>query len=339
MANANWSTLLQNAAPVQGFQPLPPATYRFRATAGTGKTAASGAQMVQVELEVASGPKAGKKVWHNWVLPADSSKDTAQEQMNRFLGAMEVFGLNLAFFQQNFANQEITKEHCDWIANHIVSTGVIFKAAVSLQKNDPSRNNINNFVADDGVEPAPPAEPKMNSAVPGGPGFPGAPGPGAANGMPLGGFPGSGGPSGVTSPPAFAGGGIPGAVPNPGQPQQYAPAAAAQPAPQGQFPGQQFPGQVDPANFPAQNQQAQPMQPAPGQFQPQAVQPQYGVPQGQPGMPGPGQQFAPPAAPQMPGMPGAQPQAAPMQAPMQAPTGQPGVPMQAPPNPGQPVSY
>lgn len=270
MTTINWNTALQGVTPQQGFQPLPPATYRFRIVSGEGRTAGSGAQMVSVSMEVLSGPKMGRKVFHNWVLPKEES-DSAKQSMGFFLGAMEIFGLSPQWFGQTFGGQDITKEHCDYIAQTLVASGRSFKATASLQSKDPSRNNFNNFITDDGVEPEPPAEPKQNVFNPGAPPIPtGAPG----GNLPLGGFPGSGGVGGapVPGPPAWAGQPQPGQAP-PAQPNQgqFAPAAQAQgmqqfgTTQQDQFPGQSFPGQVNPATFPPQGQQLNPQQIAAGQ--------------------------------------------------------------------------
>lgn len=345
MTTIDWSTALQGVTPQQGFSPLPPATYRFRIVAGEGKTAGSGAQMVSVQLEVISGPKQGRKTFHNWVLPKDGS-DKGKQSMGFFLGAMMVFGLPPEWFAQAFAGQQISKEHADYIAKALVQANVSFKATASIQTSDPSRNNFNNFVADDGVEPEPPKETAPSNLTPGAPPVPGmGTGPGGPPGLPLGGFPGSGGQNGAmpSSAPEWAQG--PGQtpayqpaaaappVPQPPTQGQYAPAAQAQP--QGGFPGQQFPGQVDPANFPAQGQPQQqfggPVQGFQGQPDPQGQFPQQAQPafqaqqpmQPQGGFPG-GQ-----AAPQMPGMPtpGAQPPV-PGQVPVGVPQGFPGQPGQ-----------
>lgn len=261
MTTIDWSTALQGVTPQQGFQPLPPATYRFRIVSGEGKIAGSGSIMVTCQFEVISGPKAGRKIFHNWNLPKDGS-DSAKTQMGFFLGAMLVFGLTPEWFGQSFAGQQITKDHADFIAKTLVATGVSFKATASLQKNDPSRNNLNNFIADDGQEPDPPKEPTATNFAPGAPSVPGGP-----PGLPLGGFPGSGGVGGAPITPGPDWANQPPAPPTQGQ---FAPAAAAAAPQQGGFPGQSFPGQVNPAQFPAQGQQA-PATAVPGQYQPPAA--------------------------------------------------------------------
>jgi hypothetical protein len=345
MTTIDWSTALQGVTPQQGFQPLPPATYRFRIVSGEGRVAGSGSIMVSCQLEVISGPKAGRKVFHNWNLPKDGS-DSAKTQMGFFLGAMMVFGLTPDWFGQSFAGQQISKDHADFVAKTLVSTGISFKATASLQKNDPSRNNLNNFIADDGVEPEPPKEPVQTNFNPGAP----TPGPGGPPGLPLGGFPGSGGVGGapIAAAPDWAN--QPPAPPSQGQ---FAPAAAAAPQPGG-FPGQSFPGQVNPAQFPAQGQQA-PAVAIPGQYQPPAAaqapgmqqfgttqaDQQYGgapaAPQGQPqfGGPVPGFQGQPNPQGQFPQQAQPAQQVQPPQQPGGFPVGQPGPQMPGMPQPGQ----
>ena len=265
MTTIDWNSALEGVTPQQGFQPLPPATYRFRIVAGEGKTAGSGAQMVSVQIEVISGPKMGRKTFHNWVLPKDAS-DKGKQSMGFFLGAMQVFGLTPEWFGQSFAGQQITKDHCDFIAKTLVATNLTFKATASLQSSDPSRNNFNNFIPDDGQEPEPPKEPAQTNFTPGAPAVPGQPGApvGGPPGLPLGGFPGSGGVGGtpINQGPAWA----------------QAPAAAA-PAP----------GQLQGDSWAAPGEQG---------YAPQQPTPQYGQPQG---APAPGQ-YQPPAAAQAPGM-------------------------------------
>lgn len=356
----DWNTVLNGAVPQQGFQPLPPATYRFRIVSGEGRVAGSGAIGVSCQLEVISGPKAGKKVFHTWYLPKDGS-DKAKTSMGYFLGAMLVFGLTPEWFGQSFAGQQISKDHADFVAKTLVATGISFKATASLQSDDPSRNNFNNFIADDGIEPDPPKEPTVTSFAPGAP-----TGPAGPPGLPLGGFPGSGGVGGapITAGPDWAN--QPPAPPaGPPTQGQFAPAAAAAPQ-QGGFPGQSFPGQVNPAQFPAPGQQA-PAVAIPGQYQPPAAaqasgmnqfgttqaDQQYGgapaAPQGQPqqfggpvpgfqGQPNPQGQFPQQAQPaqqvQAPQQPGGQ--AAPQMPGMPAP-GQPAAgPQTYPGQPGQP---
>lgn len=360
----DWSTALNGVVPQQGFQPLPPATYRFRILTGEGRIAGSGSIMVSCQFEVISGPKMGRKVFHNWNLPKDGS-DKAKTQMGFFLGAMMVFGLTPEWFGQSFAGQQITKDHADFIAKTLVATGLTFKATASLQASDPSRNNLNNFISDDGQEPEPPKEPTATNFAPGAPQVPGGP-----PGLPLGGFPGSGGVGGapITPGPEWAN-------PQPPAPQgpptqgQFAPAAAAPQPQQGGFPGQSFPGQVNPAQFPAPGQQA-PAVAIPGQYQPPAAanapgmqqfgttqaDQQYGgapaAPAGPPsydqqmqaqgnqfapggGQPGYGAQQAPAGPPAQGGFPGGQ--AAPQMPGMPA-QGQPpaGAPQTYPGQPGQP---
>jgi hypothetical protein len=261
MTTIDWSTALQGVTPQQGFQPLPPAVYRFRIVSGEGKVAGSGSIMVSCQFEVISGPKAGRKVFHNWNLPKDGS-DKAKQSMGYFLGAMLVFGLTPEWFGQSFGGQQISKDHADFVAKTLVATGMSFKATASLQRDDPSRNNFNNFIADDGVEPEPPKEPTQSNFTPGAPAGPGGP-----PGLPLGGFPGSGGVGGAPIAAAPDWSNQPPTPPIQGN--QFAPAAAAAPQPGG-FPGQSFPGQVNPAQFPAPGQQA-PAVAIPGQYQPPAA--------------------------------------------------------------------
>jgi hypothetical protein len=343
--NLNWNDALDGAVPSAGFTPLDPATYRFRPILGRGQTAASQAQMVSVQLEViGTGPKAGRKVWHNWVLPKEKN-DKTKDQMGFFLGAMEVFGLTKDWLIQTFGANEITREGAEYIAQCVVASGRTCKARVSLQKNDNTRNNIDNFAADDGIEPAPP----VTANAPAGPpmGMPSAPG--MPPGLPLPGFAGSGTPQNPTPAPAWAGG-------PPAQPQQapqgFAPAAQApgqfaQPAPQGQpqfgGPVQGFQGQPNPqGQFPQQAQPALQAQPAapqqPGQFAGQQFPGQadpanFPPPLGAPQQAAPAQQFAQPQA-----APGGYPPPAPQQAPGQQPNfgPAPGAPVPGGLVPGQP---
>jgi len=267
--------VLQNVQPNAGFQPLAPATYRFRILTGQGKTAQSGKQMVSVQMEVINEGKAkGRKVWHNWVLP-DQHDDKAEQSLGFFLGDMLAFGITKEWLIQSFGNQAITREHCEFIAQQLVNRAC--KANATLQKNDATRNNFGSFTEDDGVDPPEPAAAptagSLGLGTPPPPAMPGVQAPPAGGGFP---------------PPA------PGGMPAPGMPQPgMAPpaqaAAMAPPAPQ------QY------AAPPAQEQQAPPMAP------PQAPPVQQAPPQ-MPGMPG-APAAAPPAfqPPSQPGVPAPQP--------------------------------
>lgn len=317
MSTLTWESALQGVTPRTGGSSLPPAQYRAKAVAGEGKLNSSNNLMFSLTLEVISGPMQGRKGFHNENLPTGSS-DKDKERMGYFLGLLEAFGVTGDMLRQMFAGRPLDTESLTYLAQYIVGAGRSVKGTVRPQQSDPTRVNWGGWMADDGVEPAPPKQAAASTS----PGFPGgAPGgqppqfgggapqgaPGqfqppaqTAPGLPLGGFPGSGG-----------------AVPNPAPDFAQAPAAAApqqfqpQQAPvqnQG-FPGQQFQGQVDPANFPPQNQQQAPtgydqqMQAQGGQFLQQ--QPNGTVQQAP-------QQFQTQAGPgQLPGMPPQQPQANP----------------------------
>jgi uncharacterized protein DUF669 len=311
-----WNDALQGVTPAIGGVPVPPATYRLRIFSGEGKLNSSKNVMMTLGFEIASGPLAGRKIYHNENLPKDSS-DNAKTRMAFFLGLLAAFGLTGEQLGQMFSGRPIDEQSVDYLAKMLVSSGRTVKATASLQSNDETRNNWRGWAPDDGIEPEPP---KQTQAAPAGPpgafgpptspnGFGGPPaGPPqnfqqapAPQGLPLGGFPGSAQPGGIpAAEPAWATqqpvqGQPPQQMP-PG-PGQFAPAAQPQAAglnqfaqtPQDQFPGQQFPGQVNPAQFPPQNQQAaaQPQQgfqqPAglPGQLPPaQPQQAPAGLPQG-----------------------------------------------------------
>lgn len=276
MTTTTWGQALQNAQPNAGFQPLPPGQYRFRILSGTGKIAQTGAPMISVQLEVISaGPKKGRKVFHNWVLPFgnnDTDPDKVNDRLGFFLGDMLAFGITKEWLLQSFP--EINKATCDAIGTVLVNRTC--KATAKLQANDTSRNNFNGFAEDDGIDPPAPtavAGPGQGGIAPP-PAMPGVTPPGAPGGYPAqGGFPAPAAP-----------------VPAPAAPAAPAPAAPA-PAPAFQPPAQPAPVAA-PVAAPAPPQ-------APGLPSPAPVMP------GMPGAPAAPPAFQPPAAPQAPPMPGA----------------------------------
>jgi len=343
MSTVMWEQALQGVAPIVGGQALPPATYRFRVVGGEGKKNSGGGLMLTLQLEVASGPLAGRKAFHNENMPKGNS-DSDKQRMGFFLGLLEAFGVTGQQLGQMFAGRAIDVDTIDYLAKSLVQTGRIIKGTARPQASDASRINLGGWTPDDGIEPEPPVQKAVAPAVggpafpggvpggvPGAPGFPGgapaggqggfapAGGPGA---MPLGGFPGSGQGLQPNAAPDWAN------QPAAAQPQaagmnQFTQPAQAQQAPAQQqdqgFPGQQFQGQVNPANFPAQGQQPSAFtqlaqQPGSGFGAPieQQAGQQFGGPvqgfQGQPDQAGQFQQQGMQAGPaqQLPGAPQAQ---------------------------------
>lgn len=315
MSTVTWDAF-QGVAPATGGQPVPPATYRLRIFSGEGKLNSNKNLMMTLGFEIASGPLAGRKVYHNENLPKGNS-DNDKTRMAFFLGLLAAFGLSGEQLGQMFAGRPIDEASVDYLAKMLVQSGRTVKATATLQSNDETRNNWRNWMPDDGIEPEPPKQTQAAPAAPPGAfgppsspnGFAAPPGPPAQvqqqpPNLPLGGFPGSQQPGGMpaTAPDWATQQPVQGQAPQqmPPSPGQFAPDAQPQAAglnqfaqtSQDQFPGQQFPGQVDPANFP----------------------PPLGAPQGQPQQAVPQQGFQPPAGlpgGQMPGMPPAQPQQAP----------------------------
>jgi hypothetical protein len=320
-----WEQALQGVVPITGGQALPPATYRFRVVGGEGKLNSNKAVMLSLQLEVASGPLAGRKAFHNENLPKGDS-DSDKTRMGFFLGLMDAFGITGVQLGQMFAGRGIDVETVDYLAKALVQTGRLVKGTAVPQRDDASRINLKGWVADDGMEPEPPKQVSAAPSTPAGPGFPGgipggvpgAPGfpggapqgqggfppagppQGAPGGMPLGGFTGSGGMQ-PNAAPDWAN--QPAAQQAPPAQQFQQPQAAPVPQPQqGGFPGQQFPGQVNPAQFPAQGQPQQFGGPVQG-FQGQPDQAGQFAQQAQPAM-----QPQQPVQGQMPGMPAQQAQ-------------------------------
>ena len=321
MSTVTWDSALQGVSPITGGQPLPPATYRLRIIGGEGKNNSNNAPMLSLQFEVASGPLAGRKAFHNENMPSGNT-DQDKQRMGYFLGLMEAFGISGQQLGQMFAGQPISKESLDYLAKALVQQGQTIKGTCRTQKNDETRINWGGWTPDDGIEPEPPKQVAAQNANPVGPpltpnGFAGGPPniggapaglpqggfppnvqqqvPAAqANGLPLGGFPGSGGmqpnpaPDWATQQPVQ--GQPPQQLPGPGQ---TAPAAQPQAAGMNQFaqPGAaQFPpmGQQQPA----QQQEGFPGQQFPGQVNPANFPPQNQAQQG----------FQPPA-----GLPGGTP--------------------------------
>lgn len=329
MSTVTWNEALQGVQPITGGQPLPPATYRLRLVGGEGRNNSSQAPMLSLQFEVASGPLAGRKAFHNENLPKGNT-DQDKQRMGFFLGLMEAFGVTGDQLAQMFAGRSIDADSVDYLAKALVSQGRTIKGTCRPQKNDETRINWGGWIADDGIEPEPPKA-VQNSAPPVGPpsapnGFGGPPN----TGLPQGGFPQAGGFPPVQPGPSNSA---------PGNFQPAAPAAQApsQPQQQNGLPLGGFPGSGGMQPTPAPDWATQ--QPVQGQAPQtafaQVAQPemqQLAAQQGQafaqagaPGfgqqLPGPGQaapaaqspaagmsQFAQPGAAQfpLPGQPGQQ---------------------------------
>lgn len=311
MSTVLWNDALQGVTPTTGGQPLPPATYRFRPIAGEGKDNSGGAPMLSLQLEVISGPMAGRKHYHYENLPKGNS-DADKQRMGYFLGLCQAFGITGEMLGQWFQGQPVSKETLEYLAKYIVQSGRVVKATLRPRRNDEARVDASGWVPDDGIEPEPPKQAAVAAPMPGAPESFGPPqtpnsfagGPQAPSGLPLGGFPGSvqqgGAPSAAPdwatqqqvqgqAPQQITGPGqaAPAAQPQAAGMSQFQQLAAAQFPQSGQasapqqdaFPGQQFPGQVNPANFPA-TAQPNPGQQMPGM--PQAAPQQNSAPTGQP---------------------------------------------------------
>lgn len=342
MTTVTWNDALQGVSPITGGQPLPPATYRFRPVAGVGKINSSQGVMLELQLEVVSGPLQGRKAFHNENLPKGNT-DQDKTRMGFFLGLCEAFGITGAMLGQMFGGQPITKESIDYLAQYLVQQGQVIKGTVRPQKNDASRINIGNWTPDDGIEPEPPVQKPVqagppqgqfgppttpNGAVPGPGGFAPPSGPPQIGGAQQGGFP------PAQAPAAQQGGGLPlGGFPGSGGMQPNpAPDWATQQPVQGQAPQQlQGPGQMAPAAQPQAVGMNQFAQPQAAQFPQMGQQPQQAMQEGFPGQQFPGQAnpaaFPPPGqAPQggfqpPAGLPGQMPPGQPQQAPAGLPQG------------------
>lgn len=148
METATWGSVLQNVTPNQGPSPLPLGDYNFKILMGRGQTASTGKEMISVQFEVIDGPAAGRKTWHNWVMPdVSGDPEKAATSFGYFLGDMEVLGLTKDWFVQALGGQPVNKQTCDFIAQQLIGRAAC--ATVTEQKNDKSRRNIGGFRAID----------------------------------------------------------------------------------------------------------------------------------------------------------------------------------------------
>lgn len=154
MSTVMWGEVLTNVTPNAGSSPLDPGEYNFKVVLGKGAKASTGALMISVHMEVTGGADAGRKTWHNWVMPKEND-DKAQTRMSYFLGDMEALGLTKEWFVTTLGGHPISEETCNYIAGQLV--GREAAGSVTVQKTDTSRRNINNFRA---VDPA------LNAVVP-----------------------------------------------------------------------------------------------------------------------------------------------------------------------------
>lgn len=229
METATWGAVLQNVTANAGPAVLPLGDYNFKVLLGRGQTASTGKEMVSCQLEVLDGVAAGRKTWHNWVLPdfTNGDPDKAQTSLSYFLGDMEVFGLTKDWFMQALGGQPINKATCDFIAQQLI--GRTACATVTEQKSDKSRRNIGGWRAVDptlasmnqpGMIPTAPQQgsPFMPQAAPATPQY--GPPPMMPQGQPPQFQPGQM-PTAPTSAPAYA--------PPPAAAPQYAPQASVAP--------------------------------------------------------------------------------------------------------------
>lgn len=88
----NWNDLYNRAKAVS-FEPLPPATYHFEVVETSVVTTSTGKPMIKIKLAVVGGPRAGTKVFDQFVLSIDSEKALAM-----FFLKLKAFGLDERFF-------------------------------------------------------------------------------------------------------------------------------------------------------------------------------------------------------------------------------------------------
>jgi hypothetical protein len=99
MTEVSWSSILDRLGGSQAFEPLPVGSYDVRIAESTAKKASTGKNMLNVRFEVVSGPRAGRKFFHNFVLT--TTGENADRAMSMFFRNMKLFGLDDAYFRAN----------------------------------------------------------------------------------------------------------------------------------------------------------------------------------------------------------------------------------------------
>ncbi|OFW55819.1 MAG: hypothetical protein A2Y75_05230 [Candidatus Solincola sediminis] len=94
MTSIDWASLRQTAD--DATKPVPEGEYDLVVNKAEATRASSGSPMIKMQLRVVGGPSDKKTIFHNITLTADNAFALAM-----FFRAMDAFGLNSTWFEQN----------------------------------------------------------------------------------------------------------------------------------------------------------------------------------------------------------------------------------------------
>lgn len=93
----SWGAILDRLGGSQAFEPLPAGDYDVRIAESSAVRASTGKPMIKVRFEVTSGPRAGRKFFHNFVITTQG--ENAEKAMAVFFRNMKVLGLDETYFR------------------------------------------------------------------------------------------------------------------------------------------------------------------------------------------------------------------------------------------------
>lgn len=103
----SWGAILDRLGGSQAFEPLPAGDYDVRIAESSAVRASTGKPMIKVRFEVTSGPRAGRKFFHNFVITTQG--ENAEKAMAVFFRNMKVFGLDEAYFRSDPPLDQVAK--------------------------------------------------------------------------------------------------------------------------------------------------------------------------------------------------------------------------------------
>lgn len=104
----SWGAILDKLGGAAAFEPLPAGEYDVRIIESNAQRASTGKPMIKIRFEVTSGPRAGRKFFHNFVITTQG--ENAERAMAVFFRNMKTLGLDEAYFRADPPLETVAKD-------------------------------------------------------------------------------------------------------------------------------------------------------------------------------------------------------------------------------------